>query len=112
MSISLHNIKMTVIQTAENGVVNNDTIFDFTQTKNFVIAEYKGGRIRKGLLAGVLNGNELKFRYCQIQTDNKFDNGISTCELTLSDNGKIRLIEHFEWKSRQGEWGTNIFEEI
>jgi hypothetical protein len=77
-----------------------------------VIAEYKGGRIKKGLLVGTINGKEFKFRYCQIQTDYKFDKGISSCELSLNENGKIRLIEHFEWKSRQGEKGTNIFEEI
>ena len=112
MSISLDNIKMTVIETAANGVVNSETIFDFRQTKDFVMAEYKGGRIKKGLLAGILNGNELKFRYYQLQTDNKFDKGVSSCQLSADDNGKIRLIEHFEWKSRPGERGTNVFEEI
>src|SRR5258705_7706191 len=102
MSISLHKIKMTVIQTAENGVVNKNTVFNFTQTENLVTAGYEGGQIKKGFLVGTINGKELKFSYCQIQTDDKLDNGTSSCELLISDEGKIRLIEHFEWKSRQG----------
>jgi hypothetical protein len=30
----------------------------------------------------------------------------------LIENGKIRLIEHFTWGSRDGETGTNIFQEL
>jgi hypothetical protein len=40
------------------------------------------------------------------------DNGGPRSELAISRKGKIRLIEHFEWKSRSGESGINIFEEI
>jgi hypothetical protein len=40
------------------------------------------------------------------------DNGVSSCEISVSDTGKIRLIEHFEWKTRPGERGVNVFEEI
>src|SRR6266496_2407036 len=81
MNISLNKIKMTAIETAENGVVNKDTIFAFTQTEDLVTAEYAGGQIKKGFLVGTISERKLKFSYCQVQTDGQPDNGISSCEL-------------------------------
>ncbi len=110
--INLNKIKMTVIETAENGVVNEDTVFDFIQKDNYVEAKYSGGKIENGFLVGLIKENILEFSYCQLQTDGILDSGISSSELSISSKGKIRLIEHFEWKSRPGESGVNIFEEI
>ena len=103
---------MKVIETASNGIVNKDTIFVFTQVDGRVSAEYSGGRIEKGFLIGKMENDRLNFSYCQLQTDGTLDNGISACELLISGQGKIRLIEHFEWKSRHQEPGINIFQEI
>lgn len=111
-SINLDKVKMIVVQTANNGVVNKDTIFTFTQDSNIVHGEYAGGRISKGFLVGQNNNNMLHFSYCQLQTDGTLDNGLSTCELSIDMTGKIQLVEHFEWKSRPGEQGVNIFQEI
>lgn len=110
--LTLDKVKMTVIQTAENGVVNKDTLFYFTQEGNVVQAEYAGGKIKKGFLIGHIAAYVLKFSYCQLQTDGVLDNGVSSCELSVGDTGKIRLVEHFEWKSRPGETGVNVFQEI
>jgi hypothetical protein len=112
-SISLDGIKMNVIKTAENGVVNHETIFLFSQKEGIVSAEYQGGKISKGFLVGKLSTPaQLEFSYCQMQIDGKLDNGVSTCQLSKNENGKITLTEHFEWKSRPGEFGTNVFQEL
>ncbi|MBA3958293.1 MAG: hypothetical protein H0X51_07880 [Parachlamydiaceae bacterium] len=104
---------MNVVKTAVNGVVNQDTIFFFSQKENVVSAEYQGGKILKGFLIGKLSAqNQLEFSYCQMQLDGKLDNGLSSCQLSKNDEGKLILIEHFEWKSRPGEFGTNIFQEL
>ncbi len=113
MKICLDTLKMNVVKTAENGVVNHETIFVFSQKGDVISAEYSGGKIRQGFLVGkFLAENQLTFSYCQIQLDGKLDNGLSTCELSRNENGKVTLTEHFEWKSRPGEFGTNIFQEI
>jgi hypothetical protein len=109
---TLDKVKMTVIETAPNGVVNSDTIFTFEQTGNIVQAGYTGGKIQKGFLVGQVNDNTLTFSYCQLQTDGTLDSGLSSCELSIEKSGKIRLVEHFEWKSRPGEFGVNIFQEM
>ena len=109
--IILDRIKMNVIKTAENGVVNHETIFHFSQKDEIVSAEYQGGKILKGFLVGKLSiQNQLEFSYCQMQVDDKLDNGVSICQLSKNENGKIILTEHFEWKSRPGEFGVNIFQ--
>lgn len=111
--ISLDNVKMNVVKTAENGVVNHETIFLFSQKDDVITAEYAGGKIRKGFLVGrFTNQNQLTFSYCQMQNDGALDNGASTCEVAKNENGKITLTEHFEWKSRPGEFGTNVFQEL
>lgn len=111
--LSLDGIKMNVIKTADNGVVNQDTIFIFSQDDDVVTAKYQGGRILQGYLVGKLTAeNKLDFSYCQMQLDGKLDNGLSTCQVGKSDNGKLQLVENFEWKSRPGEFGTNIFQEL
>lgn len=110
---NLDGIKMNVVKTADNGVVNQDTIFLFSQKDHIVSAEYQGGKILKGFLIGKLSTqNQLEFSYCQMQLDGKLDNGLSSCQLSKNDEGKLILIEHFEWKSRPGEFGTNIFQEL
>jgi hypothetical protein len=111
--LSLNGVKMNVIKTADNGIVNHDTIFRFSQKENVVSAEYQGGKILKGFLVGKLQTqNQLEFSYCQLQRDGKLDNGLSLCQLSKNKEGKLILIEHFEWKSRPGEFGTNIFQEL
>ena len=102
---------MNVIETAANGVVNDLTIFNFSQTDNFVFATYSGGQILRGYLVGILSQNKLSFSYCQLQTNGKMDNGQSECDVMI-ENDKIRLVEHFTWASRNGETGVNIFQEL
>lgn len=111
--INLDNIHMNVIKTDACGVVNHETIFQFSQKNDVFEAKYAGGKIRQGFLVGrFTTENQLIFSYCQIQMDGKLDNGASQCEVSKDENGKIMLTEHFEWASRPGEFGTNVFKEI
>ena len=109
--ISLDGIKMRVVKTAEGGEVNADTLFEFSQDGPLVSARYAGGKVRLGYLVGWLSQQSLRFRYSQVDHEGRLDGGSSTCEIGRTDIGKLRLIEHFEWASREGS-GTNIFEEI
>ncbi|MDN5199784.1 hypothetical protein QQ008_00380 [Fulvivirgaceae bacterium BMA10] len=108
----LEKIRMNVVETAPNGVVNLDTIFTFSQQDGIVSAEYAGGKIQKGFLIGSLMENHLTFSYCQLQTNGKLDNGSSSCELKKMENGKIQMIENFQWATRENQHGTNVFQEL
>lgn len=109
--LSLDGIKMRVASTAAAGEVNNETLFEFTQDGSVVSARYAGGSVRLGHLVGVRAGERLCFRYAQVDHSGRLDGGHSTCEIERSGDGRVRLIEHFEWDSREGS-GTNVFEEV
>ncbi len=110
--INFHNKKFTATKTAPNGVINNETVFEFEQNQDAVIAKYSGGKIKAGFLIGkILNENKFEFRFTQMHIDGVLDGGHSFCDIVITDDGRIRLIEHFEWQST-GEKGENIIEEI
>ena len=111
-AINLDHITMTAIQTAPHGVVNNETVFNFRQHEQVVTADYVGGKIMNGYLVGLRDANRLTFSYCQLQTDGRLDHGHSQCEVAVSENGRIRITEHFAWGSRGGDTGVNILEEL
>lgn len=106
---NLDNLKMTVVETDPAGVVDKETEFVFAQTGNLVSASYAGGKILKGFLVGTLKFDKLSFAYCQLQPDGKMDTGHSLCVISLTAEGKIQMTEHFEWKSRPGVSGINVF---
>ena len=103
--------RMHVSQTAEGGVVNEETFFDFKHENGVVSARYAGGGVQLGHLIGKIVGGKLEFRYAQVQTDGVLDGGRSICDIECLPTGKLRLLEHFQWESREGS-GTNIFDEI
>ena len=109
----LDKVKMNVIQTAGNGIVNHETIFDFRQHGKLVKAEYAGGKIEKGYLLGKLEGEVLNFTYCQIRTTGELDHGASQCNLVFESSGKIRLVEHFAMRTNDVvEEGVNVFRQL
>jgi hypothetical protein len=102
---------MRVVQTAPNGIVGSDTIFEFSQEGDIVTASYSGGRVRVGYIVGILKAATLSFRYCQVSDEDQVDGGLSNARIESTDGGRLRLIESFKWESRDGS-GENIFEEI
>jgi len=109
--ISLDGISMRVVSTAEGGEVNTETLFEFAQDGSVVSARYVGGKVRLGHLVGTMSAEGLSFRYAQVDNSGRLDGGCSTCEIRWTAEGRIQLVEHFKWESREGS-GTNIFEEI
>ncbi|MDH3358863.1 MAG: hypothetical protein OEM06_15485 [Desulfobacteraceae bacterium] len=109
--IYLDGIRMRVVSTAEGGEVNTETLFEFAQDGSVVSARYAGGKVRLGHLVGTMSDEVLRFRYAQADNSGRLDGGYSTCEIGRTAEGKIQLVEHFKWESREGS-GTNIFEEI
>ena len=109
--ISLDGVRMTVTQTAPGGVVDDRTIFEFSQAGNIVEARYAGGEVAAGYLIGHFIEGKLTFRYVQTTADERLDSGISKCDVERGDDGRLRLVEHFEWATREGV-GINVFTQI
>lgn len=107
----LNGKRMRVLSTDINGTVSSKTVLIFEQVGNVVSARYRGGSIVDGYLMGLIEATILRFRYVQVDTGGNLDAGVSTGEIERLADGRLRLIEHFEWSTRNGK-GTNIFEEL
>jgi hypothetical protein len=109
--IDLDGRRMHVARTAEQGVVDAETVLMFRQRGVRVWATYAGGRITRGRLVGRWVGDVLAFRYVQIERDAGVHAGQSIATAALGPTGRIRVFERFEWATRTGR-GTNVFEEL
>lgn len=107
----LDGLTMHVSSTAANGVVGSDTLLHFTQKGSRVLARYRGGTIRRGVLVGEIEGEQLRFRYTQVEADGAIHGGSSVCDVVALPDGRTRVIEHFTWRTREGS-GDNVFDEL
>lgn len=98
-------------KTAGAGEVDRDTLFSFAQSGSTVSAHYTGGAVELGYLVGSVATGHLLFRYCQVDRGGEVHGGRSVCEVTRHTDGRLRLLEHFHWESREGN-GTNVLEEV
>jgi hypothetical protein len=109
--MNYNNKKFKPIQNSKNGETTEETIFEYRQIDNILTSEYKGGKILKGHLIGLVdkNGN-IEMRYHQI--NEKGESGICHSKPELAENGKIRLYESWKWTSGDMSSGKSILEEL
>jgi hypothetical protein len=106
----LDGVRLRPVARSSAGVIEPETAFDFSEREGRVVASYAGGAVKAGFLIGARRETRLTFRYVQVDQAGTVDGGSSTCELSVLPDGRLRITEHFQWASRQGE-GTNIIEE-
>jgi hypothetical protein len=105
----LDGLNMYVSATDAIGVVDRDTCLRFRQRGVRVWARYAGGRVARGWLVGRWDGDALRFRYAQVE-DGRIHAGSSVCDAVRLPRGRLRLVEHFAWRTRQGS-GVNHFDQ-
>lgn len=105
----LDGLAFHVAATATDGVVDARTRLDFRQVGRRVTARYAGGRVRRGRLVGAFEGDVLAFRYAQVEEDGALHAGRSHCAVETREDGRLRIVEHFRWTTRDGA-GVNVFE--
>lgn len=109
--MNLDHTLFRVSSTADCGVVSSETRLALVQRGSKVLGRYRGGNILRGYLVGTLTGSVLRFRYAQRELAGQIHAGRSVCELERLSNGRLRLHEHFTWKTRPGS-GTNTFDQV
>jgi len=108
--IDLDGVQMKVTSTATRGVVGAGTRLDLIQRGHRVLGRYEGGGVIRGYMSGSLSGRSLTFRYVQRERSGEIHSGRSFCEIRRRADGRLRIVEHFEWRSRSGS-GTNVFDQ-
>ncbi len=108
-----NNKKFRAIQNSENGETSAETIFLYKQNGNILTSSYKGGKIIKGHLIGLVDEDGIiTMAYHQINDLGAIMTGTCNSTPELLENGKIRLNEDWQWTSGDKSKGKSIIEEI
>lgn len=103
---------MRALAGSAGSVISGDTLFEFEQTGDLFSARYRGGEIADGYLIGRRHaGGVLEFRYVQADRTAHIDAGESTGVLDRQPDGRLQLVENFQWITRPGA-GRNVLEEV
>lgn len=98
---------------SENGEANSETIFVYYQNGNIVWAEYGGGNIEKGTLIGTVAQNGvLEFNYQHVNVNEQIRIGRCISTPRILDNGKIELVEEWQWLDGDYGIGTSVLMEM
>ena len=109
--MNLDGLIFQVRTTASVGVVSAQTLLHLTQRGSRIFGRYDGGSIVRGRLVGRISGHALIFRYTQRERAGGIHGGRSSCLLEILSDGRLRIHEHFTWKTREGT-GINIFDQV
>ena len=107
----LDGVQMRAVDAESEGLISSETLFTFAENDTLVSAQYAGGRIALGYLIGRRNAERIDFQYVQADQSGRIDTGRSTCDVVVLAGGRLRLVEHFTWESREGR-GTNVLEQV
>jgi hypothetical protein len=111
--INYDNKIFASVENTKNGEANNETLFYYHQNKDIIWAEYYGGIIRKGFLLGLVNQNgELEFNYEHINKNNETRTGKCNSIPKLLEDGRIELLEKWEWTNGDKSKGESKIIEI
>jgi len=113
MKINYNNKRFRPVSNTENGETSSDTIFKYRQQNNIVTADYSGGQIVTGHLIGLVDGDgNINMRYHQVNLNGEIMTGKCNSAPKILVDGKIQLIESWEWTSGDFSKGESIIEEI
>lgn len=101
------------VSNTENGEVNGETIFRYSQEGNIVTATYSGGGIVAGSIIGVVDEQGvLDMRYQHVNDRLELMTGTCISRPEIMANGKIRLHEEWQWTCKDRSKGRSVVEEI
>lgn len=101
------------IANSETGEVSGETVFYYKQKDDLVWAEYSGGAIVFGsLIAKADEGGNLDMRYQHLNRRGDLMTGVCRSTPEILPDGRIRLLEKWQWTSGDLSAGDSIIEEL
>ena len=105
-------IFVTASNTA-NGDAGDGTRFEYRQSGKRVWATYRGGRVRFGSLVAVGDPHgRLDMRYQHVGPDGAVRTGLCLSVPELLPDGRIRLVEEWQWTNGDRSRGRSVLEEV
>jgi len=88
-------------------------IADYHQREDLIWAEFAGGEVRRGSLAGTSTADGvLQFAYCMVLTSGEAVTGLCRSVPQVLADGRIRLTEHWERFGAGADSGISTLEEL
>lgn len=111
--MNYHNKKFKSVQFSKNSEIDKETIFNYQQIGKILTCKYKSKTIKTGHLIGKVDdlGN-IEMSYHQINKNDELMTGKCFSKPEILANGKIRLLEKWQWTSGDLSEGTSVLEEI
>lgn len=101
------------IENCDSGEVNQDTIFRYKQRDNILTGQYSGGDVKFGQLIGLVDDKgQINMRYQHVNVTGVLMTGRCRSRPEWHDNGKLRLLERWQWTCGTQKRGTSTLEEI
>lgn len=111
--ISYHNKRFKSVSNTPNGDVSEQTFFVYYQHEDKLWGEYSGGNIVNGKLIGAVQPNgELHFSYQHQNTEGETKEGKCTSTPTRLADGRIQLLEKWQWTTGDYSRGESVIEEL
>ena len=111
--MNYNNRKFKPLTVSDNGEVSKEIIFHYFQSGNILSCDYAGGSIIKGHLLGKVDANgNIEMRYHQINQAGEIMTGKCKSKPVSLDNGKLKLIEEWQWTSGDQSKGHSVLVEI
>jgi hypothetical protein len=96
-----------------NGDAGGDTRFEYRQHGARVWATYRGGLVRFGSLVAVGDRQgRLDMRYQHVSADGALRTGMCVSIPELLPDGRVRLVEEWQWTNGDRSRGRSVLEEI
>jgi uncharacterized protein DUF3291 len=97
---------------SSNGDADARTRFHYRQNGGRVWAIYRGGRVRFGsLVAAGAPGGALDVRYHHVDVEGALRTGTCISTPELLPDGRVRLVEEWQWTNGDGSRGSSVLEE-
>jgi hypothetical protein len=112
-NICYDNKHFIAVTNTDNGEVSKSTVFHYHQENDIVWAEYSGGEIVKGFLIGKADrDSRLEFSYQHVNIHSEIRVGICKSSPERLDDGRLRLIETWQWLNGDKSTGSSVVEEV
>lgn len=111
--INYHGRRFKPVQQSANSETSEETVFHYQQQGHILHAEYSGGAIQRGHLIGLVDAQGgIDMRYHHVSTLGELMTGRCKSLPEILPNGRIRLMENWQWTSGDLSCGTSILEEF
>ncbi len=112
-TISLNGKIFRSISNTANGEVGNEVLFHYAQKNEIVWANYEGGKIKQGILFGRMTSDDtLEFEYRHYNNSDELMTGKCLSKIQITNNGKLQLLEKWQWTCKDYSKGQSVIEEV